>query len=215
MNIQEVTISGFGSFGRPQTLEFKTGINMIVGPDGCGKTTLIQALLWASGQIAHDGSNEDLHFKGAASLKPAGQILVALTIAENGDTFPLSRFRSKNQSLSHFRLREKSTPIQGFRKQFQDQLPKIQLVQDLQTLLDLARQKPHGEIFLGDELDRNLSPEEATSFIRTLELLGEKNQIILATHSKTTLSLADHIIGVTMEENGVSEVFSMRLRSDP
>ena len=214
MNIQEVTITGFKSFGRPQTFTFKPGFNMIVGPDGGGKTSLIEALLWASGQIDHDGSSKDFYFKGAASLKPAEQILVSLTIAKEGSAFSLSRFASKNQSLSHFRLGEESAPIEGFLEQFQDQLPTIRLIQDHQTLLTLVRQNQHGEILVVDELDREITPDEAISFIQSLEHLGKKNQLIVVTHSKATMELADQIMGVTMEEYGVSAIVAMRLRND-
>jgi chromosome segregation protein len=49
MQITELRIAGFKSFVDPQTIPVEPGLTGIVGPNGCGKSNLLEALRWAMG----------------------------------------------------------------------------------------------------------------------------------------------------------------------
>ena len=64
---------------------------------------------------------------------------------------------------------------------------------------------------LMDEVDAPLDDANVGRFNRMVKDLSEKYQIILVTHNKSTMELADTLYGVTMEEPGISKIVSVRL----
>ena len=73
MQLSQLTLNGFKSFGDPVTVEFVPGINAIVGPNGSGKSNIIDGLRWATGggraSSYRAGSKTDLIFHGASGKK--------------------------------------------------------------------------------------------------------------------------------------------------
>ncbi len=65
-----------------------------------------------------------------------------------------------------------------------------------------------------DEIDAALDEENIGRFIRMLQQFATKTQFIIITHSKKTMSIAESIYGVTMEEPGVSKLVSLRMGKD-
>jgi chromosome segregation protein len=69
MQITELRIAGFKSFVDPQTVPIEPGLTGIVGPNGCGKSNLLEALRWAMGansaKAMRGGEMDDLIFNGA------------------------------------------------------------------------------------------------------------------------------------------------------
>jgi chromosome segregation protein len=74
--------------------------------------------------------------------------------------------------------------------------------------LHLLRPSP---FYLLDELDAALDDANVERLNRLLQELAEQSQIIVVTHNKRTLEMADTLYGVTMEEPGVSKLVSVRL----
>lgn len=62
-----------------------------------------------------------------------------------------------------------------------------------------------------DEIDAALDESNIDRFIKLLYQFSEKSQFIIITHNKRTMSMADSIYGVTMEQPGISKLVSMRL----
>lgn len=72
--------------------------------------------------------------------------------------------------------------------------------------------KPSPVIVL-DEVDSSLDEANVVRFAQFLKRYSEHTQFIVITHQESTMEVADIIYGVTMEEPGVSKVFSMRLEN--
>lgn len=62
-----------------------------------------------------------------------------------------------------------------------------------------------------DEVDAALDEPNVDRFTKLLKKFGESTQIIIITHNKRTMSIADSIFGLTMEEPGISKIVSMKL----
>ncbi len=62
-----------------------------------------------------------------------------------------------------------------------------------------------------DEVDAPLDDANVTRFTKLLRKMSDKTQIIVVTHNKQTMEMADALFGVTMEEPGVSEIVSVRM----
>jgi chromosome segregation protein len=60
-----------------------------------------------------------------------------------------------------------------------------------------------------DEVDAPLDDVNVTRFVRLLRTFSDRTQFIVITHNKLTMEAADHLYGVTMEENGVSRLVSV------
>jgi len=88
MRLESVTLHGFKSFGDRTSVKVLPGITAIVGPNGCGKSNLSDAVRWALGEqsakILRGLKMEDLIFHGSASRKPVGLAEVELIFSNDG-----------------------------------------------------------------------------------------------------------------------------------
>src|SRR3989454_154363 len=88
MRLESVTLHGFKSFGEKTVVKVLPGITAIVGPNGCGKTNLAEAVRWALGEQSSRSLRgqrmEDLIFGGSQSRKPVGLAEVELTFRNDG-----------------------------------------------------------------------------------------------------------------------------------
>jgi len=74
MRIRRLKLSGFKSFVEPAELRIEPGLTGVVGPNGCGKSNLLEAIRWVMGEGSakslRGGGMEDVIFAGTAS-RPA------------------------------------------------------------------------------------------------------------------------------------------------
>jgi chromosome segregation protein len=92
MKIKKLSIVGFKSFMDRLDVAFPQGISGIVGPNGCGKSNIVDAIRWCMGEQSpkqlRGRQMEDIIFGGAGDFKPMGMAEVSLHF-ENGDgSFP-------------------------------------------------------------------------------------------------------------------------------
>ncbi|MDR1863081.1 MAG: AAA family ATPase [Treponema sp.] len=64
-----------------------------------------------------------------------------------------------------------------------------------------------------DEIDAALDEQNVTRFVQVLREFGSSSQFIVITHNKKTVTCADTLLGVTMEESGITKMISMRLKN--
>ena len=88
MRLSTIKLSGFKSFVDPTTLHLPTNMTGIVGPNGCGKSNIIDAIRWVMGESAasrlRGDSLTDVIFSGSSARKPVSQAIVEL-IFDNSD----------------------------------------------------------------------------------------------------------------------------------
>ena len=82
MRLSQIKIAGFKSFVDPAAIVFPTNITAIVGPNGCGKSNVIDAVRWVMGESSaknlRGDSMEDVIFSGSSTRKSVGQASVEL-----------------------------------------------------------------------------------------------------------------------------------------
>ena len=88
MRLSTIKLSGFKSFVDPTTLHLPTNMTGVVGPNGCGKSNIIDAIRWVMGESAasrlRGDSLTDVIFSGSSARKPVSQAMVEL-IFDNSD----------------------------------------------------------------------------------------------------------------------------------
>ncbi|MBI2485661.1 MAG: chromosome segregation protein SMC [Deltaproteobacteria bacterium] len=86
MRIKSLELIGFKSFYEKTVIQFNSGINAVVGPNGCGKSNILDAIRWALGEqnprrLRADGMEEVIGH-GGESLKPLGMAEATLVITD-------------------------------------------------------------------------------------------------------------------------------------
>ncbi len=88
MRLSKIKISGFKSFVDPTVVQFPGNLAGVVGPNGCGKSNIIDAARWVMGEISakhlRGDSMTDVIFNGSANRKPVGTASVEL-VFDNSD----------------------------------------------------------------------------------------------------------------------------------
>lgn len=92
MKIKKLTIQGFKSFVDKTTLNFSSGTSAIIGPNGCGKSNVVDAIRWVLGEQnprhLRGKLMEDIIFGGSSSRKPTGMAEVVLTFSNEDGLAP-------------------------------------------------------------------------------------------------------------------------------
>lgn len=92
MHLSKVEIFGFKSFANKTVVDFTRGITGIVGPNGCGKTNIVDAIRWVLGEqkssTLRSDKMENVIFNGTRSKKPMGMAEVSLTIVNDKGILP-------------------------------------------------------------------------------------------------------------------------------
>jgi chromosome segregation protein len=93
MQFKRLKLSGFKSFVEPAELRIEPGLTGVVGPNGCGKSNLLEAIRWVMGESSarsmRGGGMEDVIFAGTAR-RPARDFAEVMLTAETGATGPWS-----------------------------------------------------------------------------------------------------------------------------
>ena len=102
MHLSKINISGFKSFADQVSIVFKNNLVGIVGPNGCGKSNIIDAIRWVLGvgtaKSLRGNSMDDVIFKGSDTRAPADRAVVEL-LFDNSDGFVKGEF-AKYDELS-------------------------------------------------------------------------------------------------------------------
>ncbi|KYG61615.1 chromosome segregation protein SMC [Bdellovibrio bacteriovorus] len=92
MRIKKIELIGFKSFKDRTVIHFDAGITGIVGPNGCGKSNIVDALMWVMGEMSakdlRGSQMTDVIFGGAEGYAPLGMCEVSLTLENDGGAFP-------------------------------------------------------------------------------------------------------------------------------
>lgn len=92
MRIKKIELIGFKSFKDRTVIHFDAGITGIVGPNGCGKSNIVDALVWVMGEMSakdlRGSQMTDVIFAGAEGYAPMGMAEVSLTLENDGGPFP-------------------------------------------------------------------------------------------------------------------------------
>mgnify|MGYP001178232789 FL=1 len=92
MYLSKLEILGFKSFAQKTQINFNQGITSIVGPNGCGKTNVVDAIRWCLGEqksgVLRSDKMENVIFNGTADRKPMGMAEVSLTIENTKGILP-------------------------------------------------------------------------------------------------------------------------------
>jgi len=100
MRLTTIKLAGFKSFVDPTTLHLPTNMTGVVGPNGCGKSNIIDAIRWVMGESAasrlRGDALTDVIFSGSSGRKPVGSAMVEL-LFDNSDGAIAGEYASYNE----------------------------------------------------------------------------------------------------------------------
>jgi chromosome segregation protein len=92
MKLKRLEISGFKSFRDKVVIDFSKGVNAVVGPNGCGKSNVVDAIRWVMGEqrvkALRGKKMDDVIFNGSEDAAAVSMAEVVMTLESSGSTFP-------------------------------------------------------------------------------------------------------------------------------
>jgi chromosome segregation protein len=92
MYLSKLELVGFKSFAQKTEFKFTPGLTALVGPNGCGKTNIVDAIRWVLGEqktsVLRSDLMENVIFNGTQNRKPLGMSEVAMTLQNNRNMLP-------------------------------------------------------------------------------------------------------------------------------
>lgn len=119
MKFEKLRLTGFKSFVEPTDFEIRPGLTGIVGPNGCGKSNLLESLRWVMGATSakalRGGGMEDVIFAGTSNRPPRNWAEVTLWIDNNRKELP-AEFNGHDQLEISRRILKKEDGSQSVYK---------------------------------------------------------------------------------------------------
>ena len=113
MRLKHIKLAGFKSFVDPTTVAFPSNLCAVVGPNGCGKSNVIDAVRWVMGESSakhlRGESMADVIFNGSSSRKPIGQASVELLFDNSGGVAEKSVLRGEYANYSEIAIKRRVT----------------------------------------------------------------------------------------------------------
>jgi chromosome segregation protein len=130
MFLKSLDIFGFKSFAERTRIEFADGITALLGPNGCGKSNVVDAIKWVLGEQKSAAMRaekmEDVIFNGTENRKPLNVAEVTLTIANDAKLLPLDmpevqiKRRLFRSGESEYHINANSAKLKDVRELFWD-----------------------------------------------------------------------------------------------
>ncbi|MCE2454642.1 MAG: AAA family ATPase [Gemmatimonadetes bacterium] len=94
MRLSRLELAGFKSFATSTTVEFHDGMTALVGPNGCGKSNVVEAIRWVLGEQKpthiRGRKMQEVIFHGSRNRRPAARAQVAVTIDNSDGILPVA-----------------------------------------------------------------------------------------------------------------------------
>lgn len=94
MRLKSLKVQGFKSFADATTVEFHEGITAVVGPNGCGKSNISDAIRWVLGEqrptAIRGAKMEEAIFQGSVNRRPVNRGSVSLTVTNEDGALPIA-----------------------------------------------------------------------------------------------------------------------------
>jgi len=130
MRLERVEISGFKSFCDRQEVDFQAGVTGIVGPNGCGKSNISDAISWVLGEQSakslRGSAMQDVIFNGSSARQPVGMAEVNLRVSglngnsPNGDPEAVVTRRLYRNGESEYLMNGRSCRLRDIHELFMD-----------------------------------------------------------------------------------------------
>lgn len=172
MRIKQLELTGFKSFLDKTKFEFNVPITTIVGPNGCGKSNVVDALKWISGELSYKElrgrSMEDLIFAGSDKRAPTSMMEVSLVLDNQEKTAPAQYNQYDEITLQRRIFRD------GTSEFYINKIPcRLRDITDMfldtgigQSSYSIIEQGKVGTIVSGRPEDRRLMIEEAAGITK-------------------------------------------------
>ena len=93
MYLSRLELLGFKSFAQKTIVDFNNGVTCVVGPNGCGKTNILDSIRWVLGEqmssTLRSDKMENVIFNGSRNRKAMGMAEVSLTIENSRNILPM------------------------------------------------------------------------------------------------------------------------------
>lgn len=116
MLLSKLEIKGFKSFGDKMVIHFDKGITGVVGPNGCGKSNVVDAIRWVLGEqktrMLRSEKMENIIFNGTKNRKPTNMAEVSLTFENTKNLLP-TEYTHVTITRRYYRTGESEYQING------------------------------------------------------------------------------------------------------
>jgi len=209
MRLEKIEIIGFKSFADKAVFSFQPGITAIIGPNGCGKSNIVDALKWVLGEQSAKNMRgdrmEDVIFAGSEGRKATGMAEVTLHLAEVEGRLPPGLSGYNEISITRRLYRS------GESEYFINKVPcRLKDIRDLflDTGLEarsysIVEQERIGQILNSKPVDRRFLIEEAAGVMKYKARRAEASQK-LELASQNLLRIKDIITEVERQINSLN-----------